>query len=42
MKTKAFLIPLTYLLLSAALLTAIASGGDSSDPLVSLSYLNGT
>jgi hypothetical protein len=42
MKRKAFVIPLVYLILSAVLITAIAAGGDSSDPLVSLSYLNGT
>ena len=42
MKKKALLLPLLYLVLSAVLMTAIATGGDSSDPLVSLSYLNST
>lgn len=40
MKKKALVITL-YLLLSAALVSAIAAGGDSSDPLISLSFLNG-
>ena len=41
MKRKA-LVPILFLLLSALALYAAAAGGDSSDPLISLSYLNGT
>lgn len=42
MKRTAFLLPCIYLLVCAALVTVVAVGGDSSDPLASLSYLNGT
>lgn len=39
---KKTLILTVYLLLSAALIYAIAAGGGAEDPLVSLSYLNNT
>lgn len=41
---KKRLAPLLFLLLSACVLvmTALAAGGDAADPLISLSYLNGT
>lgn len=42
MKKRARMVPFLFLALSAVLIGAIAAGGDSSDPLVSLSYLNGT
>jgi len=41
MKKKSLLIAL-LLLCSAAVITVLAAGGSSSDPLISLSYLNGT
>jgi hypothetical protein len=39
---KKFLAPALFLAVAAVLLWASAAGGDSSDPLLSLSYLNGT
>jgi hypothetical protein len=42
MKLKGYIIPLLYLVISSLLISVIAAGGDVSDPLVSLSYLNGT
>ncbi|QNL43327.1 S-layer homology domain-containing protein [Oscillibacter hominis] len=41
MKKRA-LAPIAFLAAACCILAALASGGDSSDPLVSLSYLNGT
>lgn len=41
MKNRA-LLPVLFLMLCIACVFAAASGGDSSDPLVSLSYLNST
>lgn len=41
MKKHSRIVPLLFLAFSAVLISAIAAGGDSSDPLVSLSYLNG-
>ena len=42
MKKHSRMVPLLFLAVSAAVIGAIASGGDASDPLASLSYLNGT
>lgn len=41
MKKRVLCIALLFLL-SAGVLWAVAAGGDTSDPLISLSYLNGT
>jgi uncharacterized protein (DUF427 family) len=42
MMKKRMLVPALVLLLSGLAVWAFAAGGDASDPLVSLSYLNGT
>lgn len=36
------IVPVVFLLLCAIVIGAVAAGGDASDPLISLSYLNGT
>ena len=41
MKRRA-IVPIVFLLLCAIVIGAVAAGGDASDPLISLSYLNGT
>lgn len=39
---KRVLAPTVLLIITCCILGALASGGDASDPLISLSYLNGT